>query len=562
MPEREERFGISGPDHGGRPDGVGGRGDQSPEAAYAAARGRLDETIAREPENGDARLELGSLASFAGDFETAETQLRRAARLIPENPRAHLRLGDVLYETARLAEAARHYREAAKLAEGIQQYGAIGEEARVELELAEKELDLVYRPLEEAEPVMNYRAASGEPAAAELNRLGCLYLAAGRIDDAADAFRRAIERDPGSLEAALNFGFIQGLAMVEPSRLKRSVSELNSAAERFPEEPRLYLHLAELYEASSLYDAAVARIEKALDVAPGCLEAYDMAARYVLLGGEYGERLSERIDGIVASAEAAHEASPGNTSAKKALALACLGRVRFRRHDEEGLARACRLLEEMADDDEDARLRLAECRERMGEAGEAERLTEQVASRPEASARATFELAGLRLRTGRPAEAADLFARAIEAAPEEAAFYQSLRYALASARKLKTAELLSRAELAHDPGSVGAHLDLGRAYLDALRIDDAVEILQKATELAPDRADVRVALGRALARAERPDEAETALRRAIELDPDSVEAHRWLGNLLIERPDRMREGLAELEEYRRLKTNGDSISGT
>ena len=554
MPDGEARFDSLRPDRGGR-------GDDSPEAAYASARGRLEKLIAREPENGDARLDLGSLASFAGDFKTAETHLRRAIELIPENPRAHLRLGDVLYETARLAEAVERYREAGQLLSSQGNGGtSLAEEARVELELAEKELALVYRPLEEAEKA----AKEGEPVEdGHGNRLGCLYLAAGRLDDAAETFRRAAECDAASLQAALNFGFTQGLATVEPSRLKRSVSELTAAVERFGDEPRLYLHLAELYEASSLYDAAVARIEKALACAPGCLEAYGMAARYVMLGGEYEERLGKTIDGIVAAAGAAHEASPEDMDAKKALAMACLGRTRFRHDDEEDLGRACALLEEVEDEDDevagkddDARLRLAECRELMGDPGEAEKLTEKVTERSPDSAKAIFELAGLRLRTGRPAEAVDLFARAVEAAPEEAAYYQSLRYALAAARKLKTAELFSRAELAHDPGSVGAHLDLARAYLDALKVDEAVSILTKAVELAPDRAEVHSALGKALARAGSPDEAEEAFRKALELDPDSAEAHRGLGDLLIERPGRMREGLAELEEYRRLRAGG------
>jgi tetratricopeptide (TPR) repeat protein len=543
VPENGSHLGIFRPEDGGRPDG-------SPEAAYAAARGRLEEGIARDPNDGEARLELGSLASFAGDLETAETHLCRAVEIMPENPRAHLRLGDVLYETARLVEAAEHYREAARLLSSLGKDGTpLADEARVELELAERELALVYRPLEDAEDA----AESGEPGAGELNRLGGLRLAAGMIDEAAEAFRRALDADADSLQAALNFGFIQGLAVVEPSHLKRSVTELNAAVERFPDEPRLYLHLAELYEASSLYDAAVARIEKALDVAPGCLEACDMAARYVMLGGGYEERLGGKIEGIVATAEAAHESSPEDRDNGKALALAYLGRERFRRsEDGEGLARARELLEEVAVEDDDAAVRLAECWERLGDSGEARRLLERLAERSPGSARAAFELGGLCLRTGRPAEAVEHFARALAVAPEEAAFHQSLRYTLSGARKLRTAELLSRAELAHDPRSVGAHLELGRAYLDAMKVSEAAKVLATAAELAPERPDVRAELGKALGRAGRPEEAEAELRRALELDPGLPEAHRWLGSLLLELPGRMREGLAELEEYRRL----------
>ncbi len=90
-------------------------------------------------------------------------------------------------------------------------------------------------------------------------------------------------------------------------------------------------------------------------------------------------------------------------------------------------------------------------------------------------------------------------------------------------------------------------------------MDEAVGILTKAVDLAPERADVRAVLGKALARAGRSEEAEETFRKALDLDPASLEAHRGLGSLLIERPGRMREGLAQLEEYRRLKAGGKQI---
>ena len=527
-------------------------------AAYDSGKSRLLARIAEDETAIDPRLELAQLAYVAGDFGTAEATLRAASELAPDSARVFIRLGDVLHETERHEEALESYLKAERLAAGT----PIETEATLERELCERDCRLVFTPLAEFESDAKEQTASAK----ELNRLGGLYLAAGRLPEAAETFRRAVQQDESSLQAALNLGFTQGLASIEPDRLKRSVKELTAAAERFADEPRLQLHLAELYEASSLYDAAIQRIMRALLNSKTCLEAYDLAARYMTLGGGREAPLEKRIDEIVTDAEKA-AAGGADADANRLLALALIGRARYRSaagspYPEEGkedLGRACELLKEVSDADEETAVRLAECRERLGEVDDAERLLRDAAERHGDSYRPHFELAGLRLRTGRPDEAVELFARAIEAAPEEAALYQSLRFALASARKLRLSELAARKELENDPKSVAAHLRLGKAYLDAMRHDAAVEVLAKATELRPDRADAHAALGRALARVSRNEEAEASLRKAIELDANLADAYKGLGNLLVDAPGRMREGLEALDKYRELKA-GDGRS--
>lgn len=531
MPERESHFG----------------------AAYAAARERLERELARRPDDPALRLELAQLAYVAGDFDTSERELREVIRLAPAEARAHLRLGDVLAEKERVEEALTEYREAERLAAG----SPLAKEAALEAELAQIEVDTVVRPLREAEAAGVGRARTP----AELNRLGGLQLLAGRIEDAASSFRKALSLAPGSLQAALNLGFVQGLAAVEPARLKRSVRELASALERFPSEPRLQLHLAELYEASSLYEAAIQRIERALDAAEECLEAYDLAARYALLGAGPEVPLRRKIDEIVARAEAELARSPADRRLKRRLAFVLLGRARYRRAEPEEYRRPCEILEEVADDDEEVAIRIAECRERMGDPDRAERVLRAALERYPRSYRPLFELGGLALRRGRPEEAVDLFRKAVALAPEEAALYQSLRFALTSAKKLRLEEFAARAELAISPSSVDARLRLGLAYIEALKLDEAIGVLKEAAALAPARADVHAALGRAFERSGRADEAESAYRRALELDPAHAETYKGLGTLLLARPGRMREGIEALETYRRLKSSSRSGSG-
>jgi len=534
------------------------RGEKRPGGIYDAARARLEERIAAEPSNSEIGLELGMLALVAGDLATAEAAIRRVSDMEPDDPRAHVRLADIHVEQGRFDEASREYARAVELAEGTD----IGEAARLELELVEREIEMVHRPLAEA------RADER----CDPNRLGCLELLAGSIERAGEAFRHALDEDAESLQAALNFGLVQGLAYVEPSGLKRSVGELLAASRRFPAEPRLHLHLAELYEASSLYEASTQQVSEALDAAPSCLEAYDIAARYDLLETEAEKPsfLEEKIEGIVASLEAELAADAGDALRKKALALALLGRARFRsaagagasglphRPAPEGddVLRACGLLEEVLDHDEEAAIRLAECRERSDRKADAKAFLKRAAEEHPASHGPVFELGGLELRSGYPEEAIGLFAKAAELAPTEATVFQSLRYALSTARSLRLAELAAKVELSHDPESAGPRVRLGVAYTEAHRLDAAVETLEEAVKIAPESAEARAALGRVFTRLNRSDEAEASLRSAVEIAPEWPEARRRLGDLLLSLPGRTREGLAELETYRRLKAEG------
>jgi tetratricopeptide (TPR) repeat protein len=530
-------------------------------STYARAKARLEAAIAAEPGSAGLKLELGTLALVEGDFQTAEANLRAARELAPSEARIALRLADLLVETGRIEEGAEACREASALAGET----PLGKEAALELALLERELELVHRPLAEARSL----ASTGRPSAAEANRLGCLELLAGGIEKAAEAFVRALGLAPDSPQAALNFGFVQGLASVEPAGLKRSARELISAAERFPAEPRLHLHLAELYEASSLYDASIKQIEKALDKDPSCIEAYDLAARYSLLGTGDEPPLEKKVNSTIERLERELASAPDDPERKKAFAIGLLGRARYRSGAStgEGAARphevapdrgdadrAREILEGLGTGDEEVAIRLAECTEGAGDVAGAEGILRSSADESPGAYRPLFELAGLHLRTGRPDGAVELFARAVELASEEATVYQSLRYALSSSRRLRLAELAAGERLEVHPDDAEARVMLGRAYIDAMRLDAAVEVLTEATKLAPPNASAHAELGRALARLKRTGDAETSFRRAAEIDPDLPEAHRGLGNILLQQPGRMREGLKELELYRKLRS--------
>jgi len=83
--------------------------------ALAEARAALLKAFALKPDEGDVRLELGTVCARQGDWEQARRELEAARRFSPEDPRPALFLGEVLWKLERRSEALASLREAARL---------------------------------------------------------------------------------------------------------------------------------------------------------------------------------------------------------------------------------------------------------------------------------------------------------------------------------------------------------------------------------------------------------------------------------------------------------------
>jgi hypothetical protein len=73
--------------------------------------------------------------------------------------------------------------------------------------------------------------------------------------------------------------------------------------------------------------------------------------------------------------------------------------------------------------------------------------------------------------------------------------------------------------------------NLGKAYLDAGRIDDALWCFQESVKAKPSYVVALVNLGAMLAVKNRPDEAVAVLTKALQIEPGNEKAHLLLGNL-------------------------------
>ncbi|HEX3730375.1 MAG TPA: tetratricopeptide repeat protein, partial [Opitutaceae bacterium] len=110
--------------------------------------------------------------------------------------------------------------------------------------------------------------------------------------------------------------------------------------------------------------------------------------------------------------------------------------------------------------------------------------------------------------------------------------------------------LWSRAA-ADDPMSWAAQYNLGRALVQARRLDEGARRYEAAIRIQPGLAEAHNNLGYARVLQNRPAEAEAELRRAVQLDPTDANARSNLGNLLQRKGD-LAGALAQHEEAIRL----------
>ena len=104
-----------------------------------------------------------------------------------------------------------------------------------------------------------------------------------------------------------------------------------------------------------------------------------------------------------------------------------------------------------------------------------------------------------------------------------------------------------------DPnGLVEMHNNLGMAWANAGKIDQAIENYKKALTLKPDCGEIYNNLGAALARAGKDDQAVECFDRAVHLQPDCADIHNNLGAALAA-TGKSDEGIKHYREALRLK---------
>ncbi len=121
------------------------------------------------------------------------------------------------------------------------------------------------------------------------NNLGLAYADRGRMDDAIEAFRRAIELEPDHARAHNNLG----LAYYRKGRRDRALSEYTLALRLDPELPEAHFNLANLYLATGRIDEAIEEYRTALRLKPAYPKAHNNLGNAYARAGRLDDAIEE-----------------------------------------------------------------------------------------------------------------------------------------------------------------------------------------------------------------------------------------------------------------------------
>ncbi|GLC88497.1 tetratricopeptide repeat protein [Lysinibacillus piscis] len=136
-----------------------------------------------------------------------------------------------------------------------------------------------------------------------------------------------------------------------------------------------------------------------------------------------------------------------------------------------------------------------------------------------------FNILGIEaLQDKRYEDAAQLFTQAIEAEPEKAIGYVNFGNLLAVLDDTERAERFFQKAITVDETAATAYYGLANLYFNLERYAEAIKLYEKALQYQIEGADVYYMMGKCLERLEQPKLALPYLQRATELAPEDVQS--------------------------------------
>jgi tetratricopeptide (TPR) repeat protein len=140
----------------------------------------------------------------------------------------------------------------------------------------------------------------------------------------------------------------------------------------------------------------------------------------------------------------------------------------------------------------------------------------------------------------------------INKSPEKARAHLNLGIAYRDRQRFEEAFQEHQIALKLKPNYIDAHISLGLIYQNQGRLEEAIRELQMALKLKPDLAEAHINLGLIYQNQGRLEEAIRELQIALKLKPDLAEAHINLG-LVYQNQGRLEEAIRELQIALKLK---------
>lgn len=337
--------------------------------------------------------------------------------------------------------------------------------------------------------------------------LGRLYLQANDYSKAVVALRRVVDDQPGYPEAAM----LLAAAHEEAGQLDQAVLALETSIEQNPGFFRAYVRLAELYEKQRRFDEAAAAYASARSLNPRA----DLAGAHataLINAGEPGEARD------LLQAAIARQKSPD------AGLLYLLAQAQRRLGDAAAARATAKRLKEAHPDDLRGLFLDANLAEEDGRIEDAIAAMQTLMQRMPQDQTLVYQYANLLEKGGRAAEAEKALRDLLARDPLDANALNSLGYMFAERReKLDEAvELLQRA-LEIEPGNPSFLDSLGWAYMQQGKIDLADGPLTKAAAGLPQNSVIQDHLGDLRLEQRRVADAIAAWERALAGDGEGID---------------------------------------
>lgn len=420
------------------------------ERRFSWAQQQLEAQLLAEPGDFRAHMLLGGVFSETNQHASAEKHFEQAARLQPRDPVPHLRLGESFAKQGKLSAALAEFQNAVELAptDRFAWFNVL-------------QAQLALKRFRQAR-ISAERISQLDPASADLhNRLGAVQAEFGDYAGAIKNLEKASTLRPDSYEFRYNLGLAyhrngdtaRALQILEPLRRQGEAGEIENL-------------LGEVYEKKGQYLDAVRAFQRGAELEPAN-ESYRFDFVYELLA-------HQNFDAAIDAAQPAVRDFPRSQQLRLALGVGYFGAKLFDQSGEIFLEAA------RQSPDTEMPLRL---------------LAMAVDTGP------------VRLR-----EVQALVAAYLKRHPKQFWPHYFLgRTALQDGDVARGLEFLKQS-VALAPDYPDSQFELGNAYFERERWNDAIACYEKAARLKPNLADAHYRLFRAYRRAGEPKQADRALQ--------------------------------------------------
>jgi cellulose synthase operon protein C len=542
--------------------------------ARAAAEGQIARAKQLEaglpasaPGDPDQAFLHGEIALRAGDPKAAVDAWQKAVRA-QKSPRSAFGLARASYAAGDVSAAAAAARDA--LAQNPAHVGArillarIGSAVRSGEAEALRLLDSIAKSPAQASPdeLVNTQtllgdihlarsrmslaeAAYGEAlkinpkAARALNGLGDALYRAGRFSEAQARFEASTQADPDDLSAKI--GVAKSKLSLE--RVEDASANLKKLRDTYPNSVLVAYWFGRALEAAGNRAAAETVYRGVLKAPSSDPQTVDVYIALALLQSQQGR--NDEAQKTLADARAKLPDVPG---IHKALGEVALSQGRYSQATTE-----FRKALELDGEDLGARFRLGVALRRDRKFVEAGKVFDEVAAIDKDYPGLALERGLLFEATERTEEALNAYKIALLKAPKDADLMLRVGCSTVSAGLAKEAEELLRKVLSERPNSAEANHCLGRALLlEGTRLAEALRLLERAVELAPNFAEYHLYAGWAANDAGNVPKAERYLAEALRLDQGLADAY-WQRGVLRQRQGAARDAIVDLSRALELR---------